>query len=68
MTSEGMFSDIPVEIGVVYEGEWNNKRVAVKRIVLAQCENNEREKEALKWLDHPNVVKFYHVESDDDFR
>jgi serine/threonine protein kinase len=54
--------------GVAYEGEWNNKRVAVKRIVLAQCENNEREKEALKWLDHPNVVKFYHVESDDDFR
>ncbi len=51
----------------VFEGEWNNKKVAVKRIELAKCENN-KEEEALQKLDHPNVVKLYHVESDSDFR
>jgi serine/threonine protein kinase len=53
--------------GTVCEGEWNNKKVAVKRIELAKCENNIEEF-ALKKLDHPNVVKLYHVESDLDFR
>ncbi len=53
--------------GVVFRGEWNNKIVAVKRIELAKCENN-KEEEALQKLNHPNVVKLYHVESDSDFR
>jgi hypothetical protein len=28
----------------------------------------KKEEEALRKLDHPNVVKLYHVESDLDFR
>jgi nicotinamide riboside kinase len=31
-------------------------------------ENNKGGEEALQYLDHPNVVKLYHVESDHDFR
>jgi predicted Ser/Thr protein kinase len=53
--------------GTVFEGEWNGKKVAVKRIEKTKCENN-KEDEALQKLDHPNVVKLYHVESDSDFR
>jgi serine/threonine protein kinase len=44
-----------------------NRKVAVKRIQIENVENN-KEEEALKKLDHPNVVKLYHVESDSDFR
>ncbi len=53
--------------GTVFEGEWNRKKVAVKRIELEKCENS-KEEEALQKLDHPNVVKLYHVESDLVFR
>ncbi len=49
--------------GVVFRGEWNNKRVAVKRIEKTNCENNKGE-DALQKLHHPNVVKLYHVDSD----
>ena len=53
--------------GIVFEGTWKGKKVAVKRIQIENVENN-KEEEALKKLDHPNVVKLYHVESDSDFR
>jgi serine/threonine protein kinase len=53
--------------GTVFRGEWNNKRVAVKRIELAKCEA-KKEEEALKWLDHPNVVKLFHIDTYDSFR
>jgi serine/threonine protein kinase len=53
--------------GTVFKGKWNSKIVAVKRIELAKSENN-KEEEALQKLDHPHVVKLYHVESDPDFR
>jgi serine/threonine protein kinase len=54
--------------GIVYEGTWMNRKVAVKRIQIENVENNKGEVEALQKLDHPNVVKLYHVESDSDFR
>jgi serine/threonine protein kinase len=54
--------------GIVYEGTWMNRKVAVKRIQIENVENNKGEVEALQKLDHPNVVKLYHVESDIDFR
>ncbi len=54
--------------GTVFREEWNNKRVAVKRIELSKCEKKTKEKRLYKKLDHPNVVKLYHVESDSDFR
>ena len=53
--------------GIVYEGTWMGRKVAVKRIQIENVENNKEEK-ALQKLDHPNVVKLYHIESDSDFR
>ncbi|XP_046638821.1 cell division protein kinase 2 homolog [Daphnia pulicaria] len=52
--------------GIVCKGSWDGKTVAIKRIQLHQCCNQEED--AMKKLDHPNVVKFFHAESDDNFR
>jgi serine/threonine protein kinase len=52
----------------VYEGEWHGKPVAVKRINKNEVTSNEREEDALKTLNHQNVIKLFHVESDVDFR
>jgi hypothetical protein len=54
--------------GVVFEGTWNEKKVAVKRIQIATSESNKQEEEALQKLDHPNIVKLFHVQIDADFR
>ena len=54
--------------GTVYEGVWGEKLVAIKRIPLSDLASNEREEEALQKLDHPNVIKLLHVESDSAFR
>ena len=52
----------------VFEG-WIEREgiVAIKRITLEDIQNNEGE-EVLKELDHPNVVKLLHIESDKDFK
>jgi hypothetical protein len=42
--------------------------VAVKRINKNEVTSNEREEDALKTLNHQNVIKLFHVESDVDFR
>jgi serine/threonine protein kinase len=52
--------------GIVYKGDWDGKTVAIKRIKLDQC--CKQEEEAMKKLEHPNVVKFFHAESDENFR
>jgi len=54
--------------GTVYEGTWNQRNVAVKRIQIEHTKNN-KEKE-LQTLDHSNVVKLFHIEScsNGDFR
>jgi serine/threonine protein kinase len=54
--------------GTVYEDTWNGRKVAVKRIPLTHISSNEREKEALKKLVHPNVVKLFHVDKDENFK
>jgi serine/threonine protein kinase len=54
--------------GIVYKKIWNEEEVAVKRIPLTHISSNEREEEALKKLDHLNVVKLFHVENDENFR
>jgi serine/threonine protein kinase len=54
--------------GTVFEGVWCEKLVAIKRILLSDITSNEREEEALQRLDHPNVIKLLHVESDPMFR
>lgn len=55
---------------IVYSGTLDGNPVAVKRIqrdVVAN-ESNKREEEALRRLDHPNVINLLHVEEDDDFK
>ena len=54
--------------GTVFEGVWRGKPVAIKRIQLSDIASSEREEEALKKLDHPNIIKLLHVESDSKFR
>jgi serine/threonine protein kinase len=54
--------------GIVFEGVWCTTPVAIKRIALSDITSNEREEEALQRLDHPNVIKLLHVESDPMFR
>ncbi len=54
--------------GTVFQGEWNNNQVAVKQIPLSKVESNKREEEALQKLNHPNVVKLFHAESDSENR
>ena len=52
--------------GAVYEGVWKNERVAVKRIQLINVDGQEEK--ALRQLNHPNVIKLFHVEDDLEFR
>ncbi len=59
--------------GFVFRGSFDHDKipVAVKRVQLASMQKEaiqKREEEALKGLDHPNVVKLYHVENDKDFK
>jgi serine/threonine protein kinase len=53
---------------IVFEGVWHGKPVAVKRITKNEVTSNEREEDALKTLNHQNVIKLFHVESDKHFR
>jgi serine/threonine protein kinase len=54
----------------VFEGTWKNNQVAVKRINLSKVVGHKQEEEelALQKLDHPNIIKLLHVESDNTFR
>ena len=54
--------------GTVCEDVWRGQKVAIKRILLSDIISNERGEEALKKLDHLNVIKLLHVESDSTFR
>ena len=51
----------------VFDGRWNEKKVAVKRVQLLDV-GSTQEEEALQRLNHPNVIKLFHVENNDDFR
>jgi serine/threonine-protein kinase/endoribonuclease IRE1 len=54
--------------GIVFKGTWDGKPVAVKRILSDHVASNKQEEEALQRLDHPNVIKLFHVKSDNNFR
>jgi serine/threonine protein kinase len=54
--------------GTVYQGVWGETKVAVKRFLIGDAASNEQEEKALKMLDHPNVIKLFHVEEDQDFK
>jgi serine/threonine protein kinase len=52
--------------GSVFLGKFNGKEVAVKKVELHKVVENEEL--ALKQLDHPNIIKLLHSESDKDFK
>ncbi|XP_057374562.1 serine/threonine-protein kinase/endoribonuclease IRE2-like [Daphnia carinata] len=56
--------------GSVFLGTFKGKKVAIKRIELVgePVPVVDNELEALQQLDHPNVVKLLHCESDDTFK
>ena len=51
----------------VFDGRWNEKKVAVKRVQLLDV-GSTQEEEALQRLNHPNVIKLFHVENNEYFR
>jgi serine/threonine-protein kinase/endoribonuclease IRE1 len=54
--------------GIVFRGFFNKKPAAVKRIAIMHIASNKQEEEALKKLDHPNVIKLFQIKSDANFR
>lgn len=55
--------------GKVFQGQWKSEQVAVKRIDLSKVVDQKQvEEQILAKLDHPNVIKLLHVESDMYFR
>ena len=52
--------------GQVFKGRFNGKDVAVKRILIEQCD--AREEGFLKRYEHPNILKLFHAEQNADFR
>ncbi|XP_046637726.1 serine/threonine-protein kinase/endoribonuclease IRE1-like [Daphnia pulicaria] len=54
------------EYGSVFLGKFDGRQVAVKKVELRKV--NDNDEKVLKLLDHPNVIKFLHSESDDKFK
>ncbi len=64
--------------GIVYRGTYDVHEVAVKRLQNVDLEemdgpsvsqpSDDRELNALKTFDHPNVLKLHFVYNDDDFK
>ena len=50
----------------VYKGRYENRDVAVKRVLIEDVD--EREEEFLTKFSHPNILRFFHAEEDDNFR
>jgi serine/threonine-protein kinase/endoribonuclease IRE1 len=50
----------------VFPGTFQGRKVAIKRVELINATDNEEE--VLKRLDHPNIVKLFHVECNEDFK
>ncbi|XP_057372130.1 uncharacterized protein LOC130692725 [Daphnia carinata] len=51
--------------GMVFKGKFGGREVAVKRVEMRHVD--KREKDAMLKLDHPNIVKLLHYETDNDF-
>ena len=55
--------------GVVFQGVWHERLVAVRRVLLEDVESSViKDEEAVLKLRHPNVIKLFHIEEDIDFR
>jgi serine/threonine protein kinase len=52
--------------GTVFRGKFDGRQVAVKRVNLEKASDNEEI--ILQQLDHPNIIKLFHSESDDNFK
>jgi serine/threonine protein kinase len=52
--------------GSVFQGTYQNRQVAVKIVPLKDA--NGKEEEALQQLNHPNIVKLFHVERHNKFK
>jgi serine/threonine protein kinase len=52
--------------GSVFLGQFDDRQVAVKRVDLFNVSENEEK--SLQMLDHPNVIKLFHSESDENFK
>ena len=52
--------------GFVFKGRFNGHPVAVKRVELFKVSDNEEM--ILQQLEHPNIIKFFHSESDNNFK
>ena len=52
---------------VVFRGFYSQE-VAIKRVFLHESESNSGEENALRKLNHPNDIRLFHVESDEQFR
>ena len=53
--------------GSIFPGKYNGRQVAVKRVQLHLVSDIE-EIDALQRLDHPNIVKLFYSESDENFK
>ena len=53
--------------GSVFPGKYKGRQVAVKRVQLYLVSDIE-EIDALQRLDHPNIVKLFYSESDENFK
>ena len=52
--------------GTVFTGRFDGNDVAVKRVRKEQVD--EREEEFLIKYSHPNILKLFHAEEDENFR
>ncbi len=55
-------------IGNVYRGTFRGQEVAIKKIQGDEIMGDDRERDALLQLDHPNVIKFFHWKDVGEFR
>lgn len=54
--------------GFVYDGRCScHGRVAIKKVAIDHIDQETKEDELMN-LNHPNVVRLYHIESDNSFR
>ena len=54
--------------GVYFRGNYNGKEVVIKRVQLVKVLQDQREEEALRQLNHSNILLFHTIETDQHFK
>jgi serine/threonine protein kinase len=54
--------------GSVFPGTFQGRKVAVKRVLLIDAPSSDHDGKVLQQLNHPNIVKRLHFETDDNFK